>query len=132
LLSGAARSSAPADQAFALVRGRGGACASTFAFSAPHHPLPRHSGVHRRGALIRRAEEAGFTALAARLHDFDGTFRARAGDTEGATAACSRAGEHMRHLLSGMGEADRRAFIHHPQWRGVIGRLLDAHASRPP
>jgi tetratricopeptide (TPR) repeat protein/predicted Ser/Thr protein kinase len=81
---------------------------------------------HALAELVRRTGDAGFATLAARAHDLAGELHARAGDPVAAAAAFAHAGDRMQEVLSGMSEDDRRAFVHHPEWRAAIGRLLDA------
>jgi tetratricopeptide (TPR) repeat protein/predicted Ser/Thr protein kinase len=76
-------------------------------------------------SLEPRAEVHGFLALAARAHDLLGQIREAAEDTEGAAAEYVRAGEHMKEILGSLSEEDRRSFVHHPEWKAVIGNLLD-------
>ena len=63
--------------------------------------------------------------LAARAHDLLGQIREDAGDATGAAAEYVRAGEHMKEIIGALGEEDRRSFVHHPEWKSVIGNLLD-------
>ncbi len=73
-----------------------------------------------------RAEELGFLALAARSHDLLGQIREGAADVPGAADEYVRAGEHMKEILAPLSEEDRRSFVHHPEWKAVIGNLLDS------
>lgn len=75
--------------------------------------------------LEPRAEQNGFLALAARAHDLLGQIRASANDDVGAADEYVRAGEHMKEIIASLSEDDRRSFVHHPDWKAVIGNLLD-------
>jgi ATP/maltotriose-dependent transcriptional regulator MalT len=80
---------------------------------------------HELVSLEPRAEEHGFLALAARAHDLLGQIREGAADVAGAAEEYIRAGEHMKEIIASLGEDDRRSFVHHPDWKAVIGNLLD-------
>jgi hypothetical protein len=40
-------------------------------------------------------------------------------------AEMKRAAEQMKEILASLCEEDRRSLVHHPDWKGLIGNLLD-------
>ena len=75
--------------------------------------------------LARRAAERGFRPLAARALDLIGEIRARSGDSAAAAEEFTRAADHMKEVLASLGDEDRRSLLHHPDWRRMMGNLLD-------
>ena len=72
-----------------------------------------------------RAEDGGFTPLAARIHGLLGEILWDSGDMGGAATEFIRAADQMKEIIATLGEDDRRSFVHHPEWKGAIGNLLD-------
>ncbi|HKQ58236.1 MAG TPA: hypothetical protein VJY35_10255, partial [Candidatus Eisenbacteria bacterium] len=60
-----------------------------------------------------------------RAHDMLGQIRQRAGDLPGAAEQYVRAGAYVKDIIGALGEEDRRSFVRHPEWKAVIGNLLD-------
>ena len=80
---------------------------------------------HELREISPRAEEGGYTPLAARIHDLLGEILWDAGDVGGAAIEFIHAADHMKEIIATLSEEDRRSFIHHPEWKGAIGNLLD-------
>jgi tetratricopeptide (TPR) repeat protein/tRNA A-37 threonylcarbamoyl transferase component Bud32 len=75
--------------------------------------------------LVRRANERGFRSLAAKGLDLIGEIRAKSGDLGGAAEEFTGAADLMREVLVSLSEEDRRSLLHHPEWKGMMGNLLD-------
>jgi tetratricopeptide (TPR) repeat protein len=75
--------------------------------------------------LVRRANEAGYRPLAARGSDLIGEIHARSGDVLAAAEEFTRAADQMKEILASLCEEDRRSLVHHPDWKQMIGNLLD-------
>jgi hypothetical protein len=75
--------------------------------------------------LVRSANERGYRPLAARGHDLTGEIHARSGDLNAAADEFIHAAEQMKEILVSLSEEDRRSLVHHPDWKGMIGNLLD-------
>jgi tetratricopeptide (TPR) repeat protein/tRNA A-37 threonylcarbamoyl transferase component Bud32 len=80
---------------------------------------------HELREISPRAEEGGFTPLAARIHGLLGEILWSAGDVGGAAAEFIHAADQMKEIIATLSEDDRRSFVHHPEWKGAIGNLLD-------
>jgi tetratricopeptide (TPR) repeat protein len=77
------------------------------------------------GELVRRANERGYRPLAARACDLIGEIHAKSGDMNAAATEFTRAADQMKEILASLGEEDRRSLVHHPDWKEMIGNLLD-------
>jgi tetratricopeptide (TPR) repeat protein len=99
--------------------------ALTAARSACHEGTGSES-LEELGELVRSATERGYRPLAARGHDLIGEIHARSGDPNAAADEFALAAEQMKEILGSLCEEDRRSLVHHPDWKGLIGRLLDA------
>ena len=75
--------------------------------------------------LVRRANEAGYRPLAARASDLIGEIYARSGNVAAAAQEFTRAADQMKEILVSLSEEDRRSLVHHPDWKQLIGNLLD-------
>jgi tetratricopeptide (TPR) repeat protein len=75
--------------------------------------------------LVRHATERGFRPLAARGRDLIGEIHARSGNPAAAAEEFTRAADTMKEILATLGEEDRRSLMHHPDWKGMLGNLLD-------
>jgi len=75
--------------------------------------------------LVQRAIERGFRPLAARGMDLIGEIHARSGNPVAAAEEFTRAAEQMKEVLSSLSDEDRRSLMHHPDWKGMLGNLLD-------
>ncbi len=75
--------------------------------------------------LVERATERGFRPLAARGLDLIGEIHAKSGDLIAAAGEFSRAADQMKEILASLCEEDRRSLMHHPDWKGMMGNLLD-------
>jgi len=75
--------------------------------------------------LVRYATERGYRPLAARARDLMGEIHARSGDPEAAAEELTRAADVMKEIVATLGEEDRRSLLHHPDWKGMLGNLLD-------
>jgi hypothetical protein len=75
--------------------------------------------------LVRHATERGFRPLAARGRDLIGEIHARSGNPAAAAEEFTRAADTMTEILATLGEDDRRSLMHHPDWKGMLGNLLD-------
>ncbi len=75
--------------------------------------------------LVKRANEAGYRPLAFRGSNLIGEIHARSGDTGAAAEEFMRAADQMKEILGSLGEEDRRSLVHHPDWKQLIGNLLD-------
>jgi hypothetical protein len=77
------------------------------------------------GELVRRANERGYRPLAAKACDLIGEIYAKSGDMNAAATEFTRAADQMKEILASLGEEDRRSLVHHPDWKVMIGNLLD-------
>lgn len=77
------------------------------------------------GELVRRANERGYRPLAAKACDLIGEIHAKSGDMNAAATEFTRAADQMKEILASLGEEDRRSLVHHPDWKEMIGNLLD-------
>ncbi|HXF58694.1 MAG TPA: tetratricopeptide repeat protein, partial [Candidatus Saccharimonadales bacterium] len=75
--------------------------------------------------LVRRSVERGFRPLAARGMDLIGEIHSRSGNPAAAAEEFTRAADAMKEVLSSLGDEDRRSLMHHPDWNGMLGNLLD-------
>jgi tetratricopeptide (TPR) repeat protein/predicted Ser/Thr protein kinase len=75
--------------------------------------------------VVRRASERGFRPLAARGANLIGEILARSGNADAAAEEFTRAADQMKEILSSLSEEDRRSMVHHPDWKQLIGNLLD-------
>ncbi|HEU4765120.1 MAG TPA: tetratricopeptide repeat protein, partial [Candidatus Eisenbacteria bacterium] len=76
-------------------------------------------------AFVERAEAREYKALAAQLRHLMGEIHARSSEWDEAAADLTRAAEDMKEILLSLTEEDRRSLVHHPDWRSLIGALLD-------
>jgi predicted ATPase/tRNA A-37 threonylcarbamoyl transferase component Bud32 len=72
-----------------------------------------------------RAEDGGFRPLAARIRGLLGEILWAAGDPAGAADEFAKAADQMKEIIATLSEEDRRSFVHHPEWKAAIGKLLD-------
>ncbi len=75
--------------------------------------------------LVQCANERGYRPLAARGFDIMGEIQARSGDLSAAATEFSRAVDQMKEILASLSDDDRRSLVHHPDWKEMIGNLLD-------
>jgi len=75
--------------------------------------------------LVRRAKELGFRPIAARGLDLIAEIHLRSGDVDAAAQEFTRAADQIQEVLASLGEDDRRTLMHHPDWKGMMGNLLD-------
>ena len=75
--------------------------------------------------FVERAEAREYKALAAQLRHLMGEIHARSSEWDEAAADLTRAAEDMKEILLSLTEEDRRSLVHHPDWRSLIGALLD-------
>jgi hypothetical protein len=75
--------------------------------------------------FVGRAETREYKALAAQLRHLMGEIHARSSEWDEAATALTRAAEDMKEILLSLTEEDRRSLVHHPDWRSLIGALLD-------
>jgi len=80
---------------------------------------------HALREISPRVEDGGFTPLAARIHGLLGEILWDSGDMGGAATEFIRAADQMKEIIVTLSEEDRRSFVHHPEWKGAIGNLLD-------
>ena len=80
---------------------------------------------HELREISPRAEDAGFRPLAARIHGLLGEILWGAGDVGGAATEFVHAADQMKEVIATLSDEDRRSFVHHPEWKGAIGNLLD-------
>ncbi|HYR52695.1 MAG TPA: tetratricopeptide repeat protein [Candidatus Dormibacteraeota bacterium] len=77
------------------------------------------------GEVVRRANERGFRPLAARGQNLIGEILARSGKADAAAEEFTLAADQMKEILGSLSEEDRRSLVHHPDWKQLIGNLLD-------
>ncbi|TMQ60206.1 MAG: tetratricopeptide repeat protein [Candidatus Eisenbacteria bacterium] len=75
--------------------------------------------------VVRRANERGYRPLAARGSDLIGEICAKSGDLAAAATEFTRAADQMKEILASLSDEDRRSLVHHPDWKEMIGNLLD-------
>ncbi len=75
--------------------------------------------------LVRRATELGFRPIAARGLDLIAEIHLKSGDLGAAAHEFTRAADQIKEVLASLGEEDRRTLMHHPDWKGMMGNMLD-------
>jgi hypothetical protein len=75
--------------------------------------------------LVRRASERSFRPLVARGINLIGEILVRSGDLAAAAEEFTRAADPMKEVLGSLSEEDRRSLLHHPDWKRMLGNLLD-------